>query len=145
MKRLFVCVSALFCALSICAGPHTIQRGETFADVARLYNISLDTLIIANSNADAFVGLTIEVPLSTLLIDLGDSELFRYLSKNSFSNREKGIRKYKQAYEKQLRLKDTQEKNRLKKKRSQKQSDTEVLTNIHGNRGINDEREHKNI
>lgn len=38
-----------------------------------------------------------------------------------------------------------QEKNRLKKKRSQKQSDTEVLTNIHGNRGINDEREHKNI
>lgn len=114
MKRLFVCVSALFCALSICAGPHTIQRGETFADVARLYNISLDTLIIANSNADAFVGLTIEVPLSTLLIDLGDSELFRYLSKNSFSNREKGIRKYKQAYEKQLRLKDTQVKNRLK-------------------------------
>ena len=34
---------------------------------------------------------------------------------------------------------------RVAKKRSQKQSDIEVLTNIHGNRGINDEREHKNI
>lgn len=102
--RIIGCLLALFCALLVYAGPHTLQRGETFADVAKLYNISLDSLIKANPNTDAYVGLTIEVPLSTLVYDLGDSELFRNMRYRNTANHKKGIKKYKQIYEKQLRL-----------------------------------------
>lgn len=112
--RFIDCLFALFCALSAYAGPHTIQRGETFADVAKLYNIPLDSLIIANPNADACVGLTIEVPLSTLVYDLGDSELFRNMRYRNIANHKKGIKKYKQTYEKQLRLNKATGKKRQK-------------------------------
>lgn len=104
---------ALFCTLLVYAGPHTLQKGETFADVAKLYNIPLDSLIKENPNTDAYVGLTIEVPLSTLVYDLGDSELFRNLRYQNTSDHKKGIKKYKQTYEKQLKLNKTAEKKRL--------------------------------
>lgn len=62
---------AFLCVSSVYAGPHTIQKGETFADVAKLYNVPLDSIIKANPNTEAYAGLTIEVPLSTLVYDLG--------------------------------------------------------------------------
>lgn len=112
--RIGLCFLALFCTFSAYAGPHTLQKGETFADVAKLYNISLDSLIKANPNTDVYVGLTIEVPLSTLVYDLGDSELFRNLRYRNTANHKKGINKYKQIYEKQLSLYKTSGKKRQK-------------------------------
>lgn len=112
--KIIKCFLALFCALSVYAGPHTLQKGETFADVAKLYNIPLDSLLKANPNTDVYVGLTIEVPLSTLVYDLGDSELFRNMRYRNTANYKKGIKKYKQIYEKQLRLNKTSGKKRQK-------------------------------
>lgn len=112
--RIIGCFLALFCALLIYAGPHTLQKGETFADVAELYNIPLDSLIKANPNTDVYVGLTIEVPLSTLVYDLGDSELFRKMRSRYTPNYKKGISKYKTAHEKQLKLNKATGKKRQK-------------------------------
>lgn len=102
--KLMLFLLAYIYVSSAFAGPHTIQRGETFADVAKLYEISLDSIIKANPNIEAYVGLTIEVPLSTLVYDLGDSELFRNIRYRYTANHKKGIRKYKKAHEKQLKL-----------------------------------------
>lgn len=112
--RIIECILVLFYALSVYAGPHTLQKGETFADVAKLYNIPLDSLIKANPNTDVCVGLTIEVPLSTLVYDLGDSELLHNMRYRNTANQKKGIKKYKQMYEKQLRLNKTFGKKRQK-------------------------------
>lgn len=112
--RIIKCFLAFFCVLSVYAGPHTLQKGETFADVSKLYNIPLDSLLKANPNTDVYVGLTIEVPLSTLVYDLGDSDLFRNMRYRNTANHKKGIMKYKQIYEKQLRLNKTSGKKRQK-------------------------------
>ena len=112
--RIIKCLLAFFCALSVYAGPHTLQKGETFADVAKLYNIPIESLLKANPNTDVYVGLTIEVPLSTLVYDLGDSDLFRNMRYRNTANHKKGIKKYKQIYEKQLRLNKTSGKKRQK-------------------------------
>lgn len=112
--RIIKCLLVFFCALSVYAGPHTLQKGETFADVAKLYNIPIDSLLKANPNTDVYVGLTIEVPLSTLVYDLGDSDLFRNMRYRNTANHKKGIKKYKQIYEKQLRLNKTSGKKRQK-------------------------------
>lgn len=112
--RIIVCFLSFFCALSVYAGPHTLQRGETFADVAKLYNIPLDSLIKANPNTDVYVGLTIEVPLSTLVYDLGDSDLFRNMRYCQTANYKKGIKMYKNAHEKQLKLNKLSGKTRQK-------------------------------
>ena len=100
----FLCVSSVY------AGPHTIQKGETFADVAKLYNVPLDSIIKANPNTKAYTGLTIEIPLSTLVYDLGGSELFRNMRYRYTPNYKRGINKYKTAHEKQLKLNQTTEK-----------------------------------
>lgn len=102
--RLIGYLLAFSCAVSIYAGPHTIQKGETFADIAKLYNIPLDSIVKANPNTDAYAGLTIEVPLSTLVYDLGESELFRNIRYRRAFNYKKGCQKYKRAHEKQLKL-----------------------------------------
>ena len=113
--RAIGCLIVLFyAALSLYAGPHTLQKGETLADVVQLYNISLDSLIKANPDTDVYVGLTIEVPLSTLVYDLGDSELFRNIRYRNATNYKKGLKKYRQTYEKQLRLNRTTGKKRQK-------------------------------
>lgn len=112
--RIIKCFLAFFCALSVYAGPHTLQKGETFADVAKLYNIPLDTLLKSNPNIEAYVGLTIDVPLSTLVYDLGVSELFRTMRYQNTDNHKRGIKIYKKTYEKQLRLNKTTGKKRRK-------------------------------
>lgn len=112
--RILYCFWAFFRALSVYAGPHTLQKGETLADVAKLYDISLDSLVKANPNTDVYAGLTIEVPISTLVYDLGDSELFRNLRYRNTADYKKGIKKYNQTYEKQLRFDKTSEKKRKK-------------------------------
>lgn len=113
--RLIVFFISLLIGLCVHAGPHTIQKGETFADVAKLYKVSLDSVIKANPNTNAYVGLTIEVPLSTLVYDLGESELFRRMRYHSEAhNKKKGITKYIKAHEKQLNLKKVSGKNRQK-------------------------------
>lgn len=104
----FLCVSSTY------AGPHTIQKGETFVDVAKLYKIPLDSIIKANPNTEAYAGLTIEVPLSTLVYDLGDSEMFRNLCYRYTPNHKKGGKKYKAAHEKQLKLNKASGKKRQK-------------------------------
>lgn len=103
---------AFLCVSSVYAGPHTIQKGETFADVAMLYKVPLDSIIKANPNTEAYAGLTIEVPLSMLVYDLGSSELFRNMRYRYAPNYKKGINKYKTAHEKQLKLNQTTGKKR---------------------------------
>lgn len=105
----FIWVSTVY------AGPHTIQKGETFADVAKLYNIPLDSIIKANPNTEAHVGLTINVPVSTLVYDLGDSELFRNLRYRYKHNYKKGRNKYIAAHNNQLKLNRFSGKKRQKK------------------------------
>lgn len=111
--RNLVCLLAFIYSSLVCAGPHTIQKGETFADVAELYGIPVDSIISANPDTDAYAGLTIEVPLSTLVYDLGSSELFRNMRYRCATNYKKGIKKYTAAHEKQLKLKKTSNKKRL--------------------------------
>lgn len=104
MKRALLYTLAAAVALCTAAGPHTVQRGETFADIARLYNIPLDTLLKANPDTEAFTGLTIEVPLQDLVYDLGDSQLFRQLRYGNNFNTKKGAKKFKAGNNKQLKI-----------------------------------------
>lgn len=112
--KLLILLAAFMTSLYVNAGPHTMQRGETFADVAKLYNLPLDSVIKANPHTTAYVGLTIEVPLSTLVFDLGNSELFRNLRYRIERNDEKGNKKFKAAYEKQFGLSKLPEHKRQK-------------------------------
>lgn len=69
------------------SGPHTVQKGETYADIARLYHISVDTLIKANSDKKAYSGSIVEIPMVNSVYDLGSSVLFRQISFNSGNSR----------------------------------------------------------
>ncbi|MDE7409702.1 MAG: hypothetical protein K2N09_06740 [Muribaculaceae bacterium] len=90
--------------LSALAGPHTLQRGESFEDIARLYNVPLDSLKKCNPDIEEYVGYTIDIPIDNHFYDLGESDLFRKLKYNGGSQKEKGIKKYKAAFEKQTNL-----------------------------------------
>ena len=87
-----------FLTLTAYAGPHTIQRGETFEDIALLYGIPVDSLLKANLQTEARTGLTIEVPLATLVYDLGESALFRTFHNKRSSKDKKGMTLYRNAY-----------------------------------------------
>lgn len=104
--------------LSVCiaanAGPHTLQKGESFADVAQLYNISLDTLLKVNKNVVECTGMTIEIPLNTLVYDLGESGLFRKMRFDNKSNTTKGRDKFSLAFEKQMKITQYNENKRVK-------------------------------
>lgn len=93
-----------FLTLTAYAGPHTIQRGETFEDIALLYGIPVDSLLKANLQTEARTGLTIEVPLPTLVYDLGESALFRTFHNKRSSKDKKGMTLYRNAYKKQQNL-----------------------------------------
>lgn len=112
--KYIVCLLALLCASSAYAGPHTIQKGETFADVAKLYNVPLDSILKANPNTEAYVGLTIDVPISALFYDLGNSDLFRNIRYRYTLNHKKGVNKYETAHNKQLKLNQFSGKKRQK-------------------------------
>lgn len=116
--RVISLISSCLLSLSVLAGPHTLQRGESFEDVARLYGVNLDSLKKCNPDIVAFVGYTIDVPIENHFVDLGDSDLFRRLQRNDESQKEKGLKKYKSAFEKQTKLnktsRDEQEKLQLK-------------------------------
>lgn len=106
----------LFCCLasfSAFAGPHTLQRGESFATVAALYNIPVDSVRNANAGIAEYIGYTIEVPVNTLFYDLGDSDIFRML-RYSKGNSDKGYKKYKSTHDKQLTLHRSSQKQRAK-------------------------------
>ena len=105
---------SLFCVSYIYAGPHTIQKGETLMDIAKLYNIPFDSIINANPNTEVYAGLTIEIPLSTLVYDLGNSDLFRYMCLHDKHDKKKGDRLYSDAHEKQMKLDNVREKKRQK-------------------------------
>lgn len=94
----------LFITLSLYAGLHTIQRGESFMSVATLYNIPLDSLKKVNPNTDCYIGLTIDVPHPFLVYNLGNSKLFRDFRFRKSSNYNKGKSKYRSGYNKQLKL-----------------------------------------
>ena len=65
------------------SGPHTVQKGETYVDIARLYRISVDTLIKSNAENKAYSGAIIEIPMVNSVYDLGNSSLFRQFSLQS--------------------------------------------------------------
>ena len=105
--------------LTAAGGPHTLQRGETFADVAKLYKIPLDSLLAANPGVEAYAGLTIEVPVETLLYDVGDSGLFRLFRNPSAMNldkREKVCGEAIKMRDKYGDIKDMKKKEQLKRK-----------------------------
>lgn len=91
-------------SLSAVAGPHTLQRGESFEDIARLYSVPLDSITKYNPDIEEYVGYTIDIPLDNHFYDLGESDLFRKLKNDIGSRKEKGINKYKAAFEKQTKL-----------------------------------------
>ncbi len=64
-------------SLSMLAGPHTLQRGESFDDVARLYNVSVDSLKKYNRDVEEDVGYTIDGPIVNHFYDVGESDLYR--------------------------------------------------------------------
>lgn len=59
------------------AGPHTVQKGESMTQIAKLYGIPVDSLINANPDSKAYSGVVLEIPLVNSLCDLGHSGLFR--------------------------------------------------------------------
>lgn len=91
-------------SISVLAGPHTLQRGESFEDIARLYDVPLDSLKKSNPDIEEYIGYTIDIPIENHFYDLGESDLFRKLKHNNGANKERGLKKFKSAYEKQLKL-----------------------------------------
>lgn len=104
----------VFCAFPAFAGPHTVQRGETYADIARLYHIELKDLLSANQDTEAHTGLTIDVPLNTLFYDLGSSTLFRNRQLLKASDLELGKKYYQKGHQLQMELKDASPKKQAK-------------------------------
>lgn len=104
MKPLLAILSSILVCCNVFAGPHTIQRGETYADIAKLYDIPIDSLIKANPNTEYHVGLTVEIPLNTLVFDLGHSNLFRNIRYRHNTNYPKGLNKYKSGHDIQSKL-----------------------------------------
>ncbi|MBR6169268.1 MAG: hypothetical protein IKQ51_00995 [Bacteroidaceae bacterium] len=102
--RFIFSLFSLFTFLCIYAGPHTIQRGESFASLAKLYNISLDTIVKSNPNTECYIGLTVDIPHSFLVYDLGNSKLFRDFRFRKSYNYNKGKSIYRSAYKNQLKL-----------------------------------------
>lgn len=102
--RFISCLVVLIYTISISAGPHTVQRGESWEDIARLYDVSVDSIINANPGIEPFVGVTIEIPLSILVYDLGDCDLFRAMrySRTAESGK-KGFDKYRHAVAKHIK------------------------------------------
>lgn len=86
------------------AGPHTVQRGETFQSISKLYSVSEDSIRKYNPGLEAITGLTIEVPNPILLYDIGDSDIFRVCSNATDENRRKGQAIFDKAFEKQKSL-----------------------------------------
>lgn len=102
--RTITIISFCLISLTLLAGPHTLQRGESFEDVAHLYGVPLDSLRKSNPDIEEYVGYTIDIPIENHFVDLGENDLFRRLRRNVGSNKEKGTKKYKSAFEKQSKL-----------------------------------------
>lgn len=100
MKFILLILSVLTFPIMVQGGPHTVQKGETFGDIAKLYGIPLDSLLYANPNTEAYTGLTIEVPLNSLVYDLGESNTFRFFQYRHKDNINKGIKEYRKGREK---------------------------------------------
>lgn len=103
MKLIFT-IFACFIGLLAISGTHTLQIGESFEDVARLYDIPLDSLLKYNPDTEPFVGYAIEMPLDNLFYDLGESDIFRKLRYKRLMDTDNGNKIYKSAYKNQLNL-----------------------------------------
>lgn len=104
VMRKVLLIFAFASTILIYAGPHTVQRGENFADIARLYSIPLDSLLKVNQGMEAYTGLTIDVPIPVLVYDLGNSALFRFFNNKTLQNKEKGRKAYLKGHEAQGKL-----------------------------------------
>lgn len=103
--RLFICTAFFVLAVSaLHAGPHTVQKGETIDDIAALYGITPDSIAKANQGIKIFTGLTIEIPVSTLVTDISDSHLFRKFQNMNFRKIEKAHKTFLKGFKKQTRL-----------------------------------------
>lgn len=47
MKKILISLFLIIPGV-VCAGPHTVQKGETWEDIAKLYDINLTKLKLAN-------------------------------------------------------------------------------------------------
>lgn len=101
MKQAILILMTLAC-LSAKAGPHTLQKGETFKDVAELYKISLESLKNVNKNNLECTGMTIDVPLNNLVYDIGESSMFRIIRLKPYSK--KGWKLYESGRKKQNKV-----------------------------------------
>ena len=104
MKQILLTIAGIFCVFSAFSGPHTVQPGESYSDIAKLYHINLDELKAENVDTSAITGLTINVPCKHLLYDLGDSHLFRKFSFGWNADKSKGEKAYSKASNKQSKL-----------------------------------------
>lgn len=102
--KLIYTIFACFTSLLAFSETHTLQIGESFEDVARLYDIPLDSLLKYNPDTEPFVGYAIEMPLDNLFYDLGESDIFRKLRYKRMMDTDKGNKIYKSAYKNQLKL-----------------------------------------
>lgn len=98
MKKVLLILLS-FLLTDICmAGPHTVQRGESFASIAKLYNVSLDSVLKANIGIKPYVGMVVEVPDTRLVYDLGGSTLFRKFFNLQGKRSSKGAKAYSHGY-----------------------------------------------
>lgn len=99
-------LAAIICNISplLFAGPHTVQRGETFQSISQLYSVPVDSIEKYNPGLDAFTGVILEVPNPILLYDIGESDIFRICANATAENKRNGQTIYEKAFEKQMSL-----------------------------------------
>ncbi len=103
MKRI-VLYTLLFTVSSVYAGPHTVQRGESFESLSLLYDVPLDTIMRTNVNTKCVAGMTVEVPHPLLVYDLGSCNLLRKFKFRYSCNDRKGRLKYESGLKKHQKL-----------------------------------------
>lgn len=95
MKKILISLFLIIPGV-VCAGPHTVQKGETWEDIAKLYDINLTKLKLANDVKAIHSGTEVNIPLVASIYDLGGSHLFRAV-RNSVPDQKKGLKAYQRA------------------------------------------------
>lgn len=103
MKQMLIFLFLMLMTSVVKAGPHTVQRGETFADIAKLYGVTVDTLQKVNNDKEAHVGMLIDVPNNALVYDVSSNTLLRKLFHSKASS--KAHKLYDKAHKRQMKLK----------------------------------------
>lgn len=97
MKRFFIYTLLTILALRLFAGYHTVQRGETFRDIALLYGVTEDTLRSLNGGDEPYAGYAIDIPSARSYFDVGESSLFRLMKAEVDFNPSKASKLFEKA------------------------------------------------